>query len=116
MRGQRHPPKCKQNITGLKNQSEPSPSPKDWSNSPEKQPEVETDDEDNIHDVPDDVIDECWVGEEATGLTWWFGYEDEGMDEDIEEMVGWDDEELGLEDSDLSKKLSCYAAAMGDDS
>lgn len=37
------------------------------------------------------------------------------MEEDIEEMADWDDEQLGLDDDDLSEKLTRYAVAMGDD-
>lgn len=115
--GHGRPPKCKWNISGLNNHSNPvSEAPR---NSPVvEDPEVVVDpDESSDTSVnKEEDLAQCWIDDDQTGFAHWFGYLEPDIDEMSEEeceVESWEDN--WFDDEDMQEMLYKYALAMDKD-
>ncbi|KAF5371431.1 hypothetical protein D9757_010011 [Collybiopsis confluens] len=106
------PPKRKRNITGLRNQSKPSPE-QDTALLPPLHPRsgAAKSAVASAASKHDQCLDECWVRETLTGVAQWFGYDAEEEENEICEDE-WEEEWFDCEE--LEEKMFSYAAAIDD--
>ncbi|KIK60534.1 hypothetical protein GYMLUDRAFT_244518 [Collybiopsis luxurians FD-317 M1] len=117
------PTKCKQNITGLKNQKRPtleapSDAPAAPSDSGCATSQLKTTQwpKQQSAGENEEVADGCWIQEDMTLFAQRFGYREEAKNEDEEEeceVDGWEEE--WFNSKELEEKLFHYAAAMDSD-
>jgi len=115
-RARGRPPKINtRNISGLRNQVKEVSKEAEHAAIPVTATEYADGD-------PDEILDHCWLGDEAAALAWRFGYEEADSDnesqlgEEDDEMleeIEWDATDDELVKEELTERLCRYAAAMG---